>query len=113
MSLLTDDDIILYLSKIFQRRLNFDGLSIVSLDLVNRSYFFEVRSSETIHSGRIDVSGDLFCDCFGFVAHQTICRHLLYAFYMIGKEKGIDVVKQLVKNHFMGERSKEAYLCQK
>ena len=113
MSLSTDDDIVRYLSKIFQRKLNFDGLSIVNLDLVNRSYFFEIRSSETIHSGRIDVSGELFCDCFGFVVHRTICRHLLYAFYIIGRDKGINTLRQLVKNHFVGERNREAYLCQK
>jgi len=84
---------------------NDNELKLVSCILYEDTYYFEVYSdkSQTIHSGRVGLNGFFNCDCFGFIMHRTICRHLKLALSHIRKSMGDAKFKSIIKNYFIGD----------
>jgi len=108
-----DDDIYAMLNKFFKvTPKKFDGLQLLRLDKISDSYFFDMYSvsSDQIHSGRIDVAGDFFCDCIGFVTHRTVCRHVLFGLYTLGRQFGASILKEILRKHNLGSRSYGVYV---
>jgi len=109
----SDDDFVQLLQKFFKvSSKKFDGLQLLRLDKIGNSYFFDTYSvsSDQIHSGRIDVAGDFFCDCIGFVTHRTVCRHVLFGLYNLGVQFGMGILKEVLRKHSLGSRGYEVYV---